>query len=450
MNLELSLLKIILRDEDTSFPDYLFSGIRLELYDALKKYYSKYDKFPNKDTLKKYVSELEQSDEIIECYVKIDIAKDYDKDYLKDELFNAYLLRKIESENKNFTVKINSGKDVKKSVEEYINNLNIVEDGQDIERGFVWESTKDRWKEYEKRENGEAEKYASYHIECLDKNILGAVPATTVCYVASPGVGKTTICLNIAYNLARFENRDVMYVSGELKKQQLETILDARDSIIDSMLIRAGSLSSKLKDKYLSSLREQWKRKDKFYIIEAPLDFTIANIITWIHQYKRDNGKYPDDLFIDYLWLMGDEEGGKTLPEKLGNNAKGIRHKIAKKYGMNVHYSTQESRGGQLKKADGKKRSMESIGDSNKIAPHCYVIIMLDDFKSSDNIELKNKLRLSCVKNTLGPTFEEDLWYLREYSYIGDSHLGMMKSIPHVEKKKKEEKEESKFKFEDI
>ena len=454
MNLELSLLKIVLRDEDVSYADYLFSDIRLELYTTLKQYYSKYDKLPNADTLKKYIEENDKSDDILACYISIDIAKDYDKEYLRDKLYEEYILRKLETENRKLTGAINGGSDIKESFNRYVNDLLIVDDGQEIERGYVWESAKDRWKEYKQKEDGEIEKHPSYHINCLDKNLIGCVPSTAICYVASPGVGKTTICLNVAYNVARFEGKDVMYISGELKKSQLEIILDARDSLVDSMLIRAGSLSNKLREKYLESLKNQWKRKDKFYIVEAPLDFTIANVISYIHQYKKEYGKVPELIVIDYLWLMGDEEGGKTLPEKLGNNSKGLRHKVAKRYGTCVHYSTQESRGGQLKKADGKKRSMESIGDSNKIAPHCHAIIMLDDFKSSDNLELRNKLRLSCVKNTLGPTFEEDLWYLREYSYIGDSNLGMIQ-IPHYTEKKKEKKEkkkeeENEFKFEDI
>lgn len=449
MNLELSLLKIVLSDEDVSFPEYLFSGERLKLYTLLKKYYHKYDKLPNKDTLKKYVKDEEDAEDIIACYISIDISKSYDKEYLREQLYNEYLLRKLEKENNKLTAKINSGADVKKVFDEYVNSLMIVDSGEIIERGFVWESSKDRWKDYQKREDGEIENYPSYNIKCLDTHLLGVIPATAICYVASPGVGKTTMCLNVGYNIARFEKKDVMYISGELKKSQLEIILDARDSFIDSMLIRAGSLAKSFKQKYLDSLKEQWRRKDNFYIIEAELEFTVSDIVNWVHQYKRDFGKYPDVVIVDYLWLMGDEDGAKQLNEKLGNIAKGLRHKIAKKYGICLHYSTQESRGGQLKKADGKKRSMESIGDSNKIAPHCHAIIMLDDFKSSDDIELKNKLRLSCVKNTLGSTFEEDIWYLREYSYIGDSNMGMIK-VPHLEPKKEKKKEDSNFKFEDI
>jgi hypothetical protein len=135
------------------------------------------------------------------------------------------------------------------------------------------------------------------------------------------------------------------------------------------------------------------------------------------------------------------------MPEKLGHLMKDLRHKIAKKYGICVITSTQESRGGQLLKKAKKERGVESIGESNKIAPHCHIIILLDNYVKKDDVELKNKLRMYCFKNTLGPEhWSEDVWFLKEFQYIGDSNFGLIKVQP---KKKKEEKEKVTDKEED-
>lgn len=459
MNLELSLIKYIFQEEDVNFPEHLLSESRLELFRIVKKYYSKYEKLPSKNTLKKYIDDTDADEEIYTTYIDSTIAKLYDKEYLVDKLHDQYILRKVDSEAKKFATAVNTGKDIKKTLESFVTELLIVDDEDNVKKGYVWESAKERYDYYKKLENDEVEKFPSYHIKCLTKNLLGCKPKTTVCYVASPGVGKTTICLNVGYNIARFEGKDVMYISGELPKEELEVILDARDALVDSMLIRAGSLSDNLRQKYVDSLKEQWKRKDKFYIVEAQFEFTISNIISWIHQYKKQYGKYPDLLVIDYLWLMRDEDGATATDKQYGNLAKAIRHKIAKKFGICVHYSTQESRDGQKKKSDNKERGVESIADSNKIAPHVHAIIMLDDYKSADDLELKNKLKLNCIKNTLGPKFKEDVWYLKEYSYIGDSDLGLLdvslfkmkdKEKKKVKESKVEKSEESDFEFENI
>jgi len=79
---------------------------------------------------------------------------------------------------------------------------------------------------------------------------------------------------------------------------------------------------------------------------------------------------------------------------------------------------------------------------------------MLDDFTNTEDIELKNKLRLTCIKNTFGPKLREEIWYLKEYSYIGDSTLDLIK-VPKKEEKVKEDKKEKtkkeeNFEFEDI
>jgi replicative DNA helicase len=456
-NLELSLLKLIIQNNDLSIPEKYFSSERIELYRILKKYYEKYSKFPNDESFVEFIKDDDIEDKIVESFIEIQLADDLDRELLIEKIHEQYLLRKFSSEIRDFEKRVNSGKAVTSSLEELVTNLLTVESNEKINKGYAYETVKERWKEYKQKEE-ETEKFPSYHIKCLDKNIMGRKKGTVVCYVASPGTGKTTICFNIAYNLARFEGDDIMFITGELPKKDIEIILDSRDTLIDSILIRTGGLSRKMKERYKEALKEQQKRKDKFYIVEAPEYFTTEHIITWLMQYQKTYGKFPDAIFIDYLWLMDTTKKYSNTPEKLGMIMYQLRHIIAKKFNICVHTSTQESRGGQLKKSEGKIRDMESIGESNKIAPHAHVIIFLDDFKNSKDLELKNKLRLSCVKNTLGPTFIEDIWYLKEYSYIGDDNFGLVtvpikKDNPKKKEKKEEEEEiseEEDFKFEDI
>lgn len=459
IGLQLSLLKKIILTNDISVDEELFTGVRKELYSILKKYYSEKGQFPTEETIQHYVKKNNLDKEISASYYEIELADDINKEYAIDELTDNLIFRKLKEHEDSF-LRESEKQGVRVAYPKFISNLLQVNGNKtNLQKGFVWETAKERWERYKTLEDGEKIKIPKFRIDCLDKNIIMAPgePAVIV-FIASPGVGKTTVCMNIGYNLARFENERVMFISGEMSKNELSVIFDARDSMIDSMLIRRGNLSDSLRDKYKETLKEQYRRKDKFYIIdttETGSSFTAEDIISWMNQYKLEFGEYPTKICADYLWLMETNRKYQGNAEKLGYCTLDLVQKIAKPFKIQVITSSQESRDGQKLKQQKKIRGLESIGESNKIGAHANVVIMLDQFRDSDDIELKNKIQMHCVKNRFGPLFTEKAWYLREYSYIGDSHMGLI-SVPDKKetekpKKKKENKEEdSDFKFEDL
>lgn len=445
ITLQKTLIKYSLQNNDISYNSELLTGSRKDLYDLIKTYYLENGYFPNQETIGHIVKRNKLNPEISTTYQEIEFVDSVDKEYMLEKLYDDYLFRQVRK-NEDIFLKQIQKVGTKEAYQNFISNLlqTGISDNK-VNRGFIWETVSDRWKKYKELESEELQKKKyKYRIKCLDTNLMGWQPASLTCYVASPGVGKTSLALNIGYNLARFEHQHVMFISGELLKSQIEMIFDARDSMIDSMLIKSGNLTDTLRKKYKETLRNQNQRKDNFYVIDTTdigTSFTSEDIVSWINQYKFQYGIYPQTLIVDYLWLMDTHMKYQSNPEKLGHCAFELRHKIAKPYGIAVHTSTQESREGQLLKKKKKDRGMESIGESNKIAPHAHTIIMLDDFRNSDDLELRNKIELRCVKNTFGPLFTERIWYLREYSYMGDDSLGLV-SLPAVSKEKKEKKKE--------
>lgn len=433
INLELSLIKYIVVNSDLSIGESLLTGPRRKLYRILKEYYLEYNEFPNENTIKhKYPDEIE----LATTYVEAQISDTFNKDYLLEQLDGERITRRVQKGINLFNESEDKRAGLNKLLSEVM--LDDIEDERII-KGFVYENVKDRYKQFKEREeNPNHLNGKSFHIKCLNDKFQGKSGARFLCFVGLPGSGKTDIMVNLGYNLSRFEDEHVLYISGELKKDEIATRIDARDAMIDGMLIKAGTLSGDLKEKFKESLKDQKNRKDKFYIVEAQPDFTVEDVITWMLEYEKEFGCLPGTIIIDYLWLMETNKKYSGMAEKLGLIAKDLRHRLAKKFNVCVITATQESRGGALEKKKGKARGMEAVGESNKIAPHVHGMIMIDTF-NMDNPELMNIMRLTTVKNTFGPLGVDDVFYARNCSYVGDKMVptGMI-----IKSKKKEENPE--------
>lgn len=438
IDLEHSLIKYFVNKKDLTINDKYFSGNRKILFNILKDYFLKNDEFPNKNTLKKIVQDKELENDLVISYTESGIAEDYNKDYLLEKLKEETLIRKIQYGINKFNESSNKN-------EAYQNFVSLLLDDDVLEmtikKGYLWEMVEQRWEEFKKQESGENNKTKKFHIDCLDKYLLGRSDNQFICFVSLPGVGKTNMMLNMAYNLARFEDEHVLFVSGELDYNQIALRIDARESMIDSLLIKAGNLNPDLRLKFKQALKKQYKRKDNLYVVESEEGFTTEDVIGWGLDYKRKFKIFPRSIYIDYMWLMSTRRKYSGEHDKLGNIAMELRHKVARKYQISVVSATQESRGGALKKAEGKERDMESVGESNKISPHVNTMIFLDIYKPED-VENMNKMGLKCVKNTFGvPYWKEKLFYAREVSYVGDEVLPGM-SVKIKKKENKQEKQE--------
>lgn len=432
MNYETYFLKLLLKDSNfLGVNENWFSGNRKKIYIIFKEYFDKYGEIPSDDTIQMIIEDKGYDDKVYTEYIElegIDLENDISREYILEKLEDEFYAKKLQSAVNVFNKRTDEKVSNKQAYVEVLENLIAYKnESRTIDKGYVYKTAKSRWDEFKRKEaEGGEFKLAgkSFHIDCFDRNMGGRQDATLICAVGLPATGKTTLKLNVAYNLARYEGEDVLYISGELRKKDLEILVDARDAMIDSMLIRVGNLSEALRNRYGECLVNQTKRKDKLYIVEEEPDFTVHDVISHIYEYKKDFGRYPSTIMVDYLWIMKPITKSKDFAESLGNIAKELRHLVAKKFNVNVWTSTQESRSGALLKKQGKERGQESIGESHKIAPHCHTILMLDVNHNPADVELQNKIQISCVKNTLGKGYwKDDLIYLKEYSYMGDRKI---------------------------
>lgn len=437
INYEMSLLKYIVNSKDSSIDKDLFTDDRWKFYSIIKDFNIEHNKFPLIESIKEISLEIYKKD-ISYIYFELDLYEDIDKEVLINKLKKQYKLRKLQNAINIFN-RQSDNDNIDNAYEQLISELITVQgDTQETTGSFLYETMPDRLDSYEElRISGKGMLGYKTHLSFIDKHLSGAVGGKFHVFFSLPKVGKSNLLKEIAYNLAVYEDIDVMIISGEMTREELDIITISREAMLDSMLIKNAQLLHNDEERFVESLKKIYSRKDKMYIVDnMPDEFTVEDVISQVLLYYKKFDRMPKVICIDYLNLMGTTKRTQSLTEKLSQIAKDLKHKLAKKYNICVFTATQENREGAKLKRLGKKRGQENVKDSHGITPHVDSLIHLD-VPSGEKIieELKNIMIVSSEINRGGTSFEEQLTYIKEYHYIGDERI----TIPKIKLRAKRE-----------
>lgn len=137
----------------------------------------------------------------------------------------------------------------------------------------------------------------------LDKFILGLNKGELVLIAARPAMGKTSIALNIAMDVAKTSEKTVAVFSLEMSREQLVSRLLAREASVPSQNILTGRLSV-----------DEWRRLASAAQLVSATDMRIDDnsmltVADMLAQCRRLSNLGL--IVIDYLQLMN-SAGGKT------------------------------------------------------------------------------------------------------------------------------------------
>ena len=150
-------------------------------------------------------------------------------------------------------------------------------------------------------DDDEKEKYrgVSSGYEALDNLLSGFNPADLVIIAARPSMGKTSLALSIAQNVALKKKKSVGILSLEMSKEQLTERIFCGMLEVDSWRIHKGKLDDAHFEK-LGPIMDELARADIF--IDDSSDASVAEIRAKARRLQMEHGL--DILFIDYLQLM--------------------------------------------------------------------------------------------------------------------------------------------------
>ena len=213
----------------------------------------------------------------------------------------------------------------------------------------------------------------------LDENIGGLVPGGYSIIGAKSGVGKSTLAMNIAYNVAK-QGGKVLYVNLEMEKIQLvqRFMCMLSDKLTVHKFIRKKIADSEELSRELVKVSDILGSFNDNLIIDNS-SFRISEIN------KKVREQNPDLVVIDYLQLMQGEPGRYegTTEQKIANISRAIR-KMTLKYNCHVLALVQlnDSQRGKIPSGENVIRHSASVYQDAT-----NVIYVHDPFKDNDNTE---------------------------------------------------------------
>jgi len=230
----------------------------------------------------------------------------------------------------------------------------------------------------------------------LDRVLSGFGKSDLILLAARPGLGKTSLALNIAQNIAlQPQKRHIAIFSLEMSNEQLANRLLASHSGVNNKKFRTGELT----DKEWEALGESASvlSETKIYLDDSP-GITVG-------QMKAKLRRLPalDLVIVDYMQLMDSDIKTNSRQEAVSAISRSMKL-MAKEFNVPVLCLSQLSRASE--KREGDKRPMPSdLRESGSIEKDADAILFLyNDALYNKETANPNKIELIIAKNRHGPT----------------------------------------------
>jgi replicative DNA helicase len=228
----------------------------------------------------------------------------------------------------------------------------------------------------------------------LDRQMGGLQASDLLIIAGRPGMGKTALATNIAFNIAKaYEFRAkpdgthetlnggiVGFFSLEMSSEQLATRVIAEQSGVASYKIRRGDISEQEFHRIAEAARDM--QSIPFYIDQTG-GISIAQLTARARRLKRQRGL--DVLVIDYLQLLsGSKSRSDSRVQELTEITTGLKA-LAKELNVPVVALSQLSR--QVESRDDKRPQLSDLRESGSIEQDADVVM----FVFREEYYLKNK-----------------------------------------------------------
>jgi len=215
----------------------------------------------------------------------------------------------------------------------------------------------------------------------IDDALAGMQKSNLLILAARPGVGKTSLALNIAQNVAVKDKKNVGFFSLEMSKEELVDRLLVGQADIDSWKLKTGKLSEDDFTKLSNAMGEL--AEAPLFIDDTPA-LSILEMRTKARRLQVENGL--DLIIVDYLQLARSRNLENRVQE-VSEISQGLKN-LARELKTPVLALSQLSRA--VETRGGKKPQLADLRDSGSIEQDADVVIFLwrEDDENPENIVL--------------------------------------------------------------
>lgn len=197
----------------------------------------------------------------------------------------------------------------------------------------------------------------------LDAQYEGLQGGQVLILAARPAMGKTTLALNIAANVA-LDNKTALVFSLEMSKKELGKKLLASVGQIDSRRMKNGNMTNEQYTKLTGSLGQL---RHKNLIVDDQASISMAEMKAKARMIKRKQGL--DLIVIDYIQLMSGKGNNRT--EQIGDISRNIKL-MAKELDVPVIALSQLSRN--LESRPDKRPQLSDLRESGSIEQDADIV----------------------------------------------------------------------------
>jgi len=216
----------------------------------------------------------------------------------------------------------------------------------------------------------------------LDDTLAGMQKSNLLILASRPGIGKTSLALNIAQNLAVKHKRPVGFFSLEMSKEELVDRLLVAQADIDAWRLKTGKLTEDDFTKLSNAMGEL--AEAPLYIDDTPA-LSILEMRTKARRLQVEAG--IDLLVVDYLQLARSRQLENRVQE-VSEISQGLKN-LARELKIPILAISQlsravEQRGGQ------KKPQLADLRESGSIEQDADVVMFIwrEEEENTENINL--------------------------------------------------------------
>jgi replicative DNA helicase len=245
----------------------------------------------------------------------------------------------------------------------------------------------------------------------LDRMTAGLHASDLIIVAARPGLGKTSLCLNIAQHAAIRQHKAVGIFSLEMSKEQLVKRLLCSEARIDAHRINTGYLS---KEDWSRLSRASGDLSDTKIFIDDTSSITVPEVRSKARRLSLEHGL--DLLILDYLQLMsGSGPRYENRTQEISQISRGLKG-IAKDLSVPVIAVSQLSRAVESRRGDHRPQ-LSDLRESGSIEQDADVVIFIyreDMFNPTE--ENNNVAELIIGKQRNGPTGTVQLAFSKQFT----------------------------------
>ncbi len=256
----------------------------------------------------------------------------------------------------------------------------------------------------------------------LDHMLTGFHAGELIILAARPGIGKTTLALNIAANAAIREGKGVAVFSLEMPQDQLAMRILSTETRVELKRIREGRLSAEQSNKITSAAESLWSRP--IYIDDSGSlsAFELRTKIRRLHS-KLATMNPPIELgliVVDYLQLMH-QRGAESRQSEVQEISRSLKS-LAKELSLPVLALSQLNRKVEERKGQKGRPMLSDLRESGAIEQDADVVLFIHkDLEEPGEEAAKprgrsEEVELIVAKQRNGPTGTVRLLLTPEYT----------------------------------